>query len=152
MFTFKTVDNKPLSFFSNMQLSYSTNVVLGATPRTCLVGPLLWNKPHAVGMCQKPESPFLPRRNLNLDTRRCYTYSRCRSQKPPRPAPHPVLAQHRARTAHTVWAPGPPGEPVGITRLQAFPPEPPFSCLFCHHEASKIFFELLCIVTLSYKK
>lgn len=101
MFTFKTVDNTLLSFFSNMQLLYSTNVVLGATPRTCPVGPSCETslKPLAVAMCPKPESPFLPRWNLNLDTRRCYTYSSCRSQKPPRPAPLPVLAQHGACTA-----------------------------------------------------
>lgn len=65
MFALKTVDNKPLIFFSNMQLSYSTNVVLGATSGGSGEISLM---PLAVVMCQKPESPFLPRRSLNLDT------------------------------------------------------------------------------------
>lgn len=111
---------------------------------------LRWNKPHAVGSghVSKARESLLAPTEFKSGHQRRYTYLCCRSLKPPRPAPLLVWAQHGAHAAPHCLGSRLTSEPEGIIRLHAFLPESPFSCLFCYQEASKIFFELLCIVTL----
>lgn len=132
-----------------MQLSYSTNVVLGATPRTSPVGaPVKQASAVGSGHVSKARESLLAPTEFKSGHQRRYTYLCCRSLKPPRPAPLLVRAQHGAHAAPHCLGSRLTSEPEGIIRLHAFLPESPFCCLFCYQEASKIFFELLCIVTL----
>lgn len=110
---------------------------------------LRWNKPHAVGSghVSKARESLLAPTEFKSGHQRRYTYLRCRSQKAPRPAPLLVLAQHGAHAAPHCLGSRLTSEPEGIICLHAFLPESPFSCLFCYQEVSKIFFELLFIVT-----
>lgn len=74
---------------------------------------LRWNKPQllAVVMCQKPESPFLPRRNLNLDTSVATPIYAAGHWSLPGLLPSSYELSMEPMLPRTVWAPGSPVNP-----------------------------------------
>lgn len=130
------------------QPSHTASLVLGTSPEHAALGSWETNlTPSAAVTCQKKDSLLATTELKSQHWVLLHLFMLLPRSLPGLPA-RLALAQHSARAVPTLLA----SQAHQVNHRHAFLPEPPFSCLLCHCEASKFFSELLCILALLYKK